>query len=121
MRENRYAITLHKESVVDTDRILMWKQLKQATIVGVSMVATVTTGSPTGITIDIQDDGSDVITALAANTALTPGTWISKAMGGTEEPVHVAAGSVMEVDLNLAGGSTPQAVIDVVIWLDEGE
>lgn len=86
------------------------------TIVGVTLCAEAFTGSPTGFNIDIQDDTVDVITAVAANTAGTPGEWKSTHFGGSNTPVAVAAGSVVEVDINLVAGSTPTADYDVTIF-----
>lgn len=110
------VISLSKSPLIDTDSVLDFIALEDMTIVGVSLCATVFSGSPTGFTIDIQDDGTDVIAALTANTALTPGTWKSVHMGGTEAPVHIAAGSEVEVDMNLTGGSSPTAEFTLVIW-----
>ena len=110
------VINFHVSPIVATDSVIDFSALEDMTIVGVSLCATVFTGTPTGCTIDIQDDGTDVIAAITADTALTPGTWKSVHMGGTEAPVHIVAGSEVEIDLNLAGGSTPTAAIDVVIW-----
>jgi len=109
-------ISLQVPALEDADSVVGFEALEDMTIVGVSVNATVFTGSPTGFTIDIQDDGTDVIAATAANTALTPGTWQSVHMGGTEAPVHIAAGSEVEIDLNLTGGSSPTATFTVMIW-----
>jgi hypothetical protein len=91
------------------------------TILGVSLCAEAFTGTPTGFNIDIQDDGSDVITAVAANTAGTPGTWCTPALGGSQTPVHIAAGSDVEIDVNFSGGSSPTADYTIVLYvtLDE--
>lgn len=86
------------------------------TIVGVTVCAEAFTGSPTGFNIDIQDDTVDVITAVAANSAGTPGEWKSTHFGGSNAPVFVAAGSVVEVDINLTAGSSPTADYDVTIY-----
>ena len=86
------------------------------TIVGVSVAAEAFTGSPTGFNIDIQDDDVDVITAIAANTAGTAGEWKSTHFGGSNAPVVVAAGSEIEVDVNLVAGSAPTADYDVTIY-----
>jgi hypothetical protein len=86
------------------------------TIVGVTVCAEAFTGSPTGFNIDIQDDTVDAVTAVAANTAGTPGEWKSTHFGGSNTPVAMAAGSVMEVDVNLVAGSTPTADYDVTIF-----
>jgi len=115
------TIGLHHEAIVATNGIICFSALEEMTVVGVSLCASLFSGSPTGCTIDIQDDTADVITAITANTALTPGTWKSVHMGGTNAAVVIAAGSVVEIDLNLAAGSTPTAVIDVVIWYLAGD
>jgi len=110
------VISFHHEAIADTDSVIDFSALEAMTIVCVSLCASVFTGTPTGFDIDIQDDGTDVITAIAANTALTPGTWKTAHMGGTETPVTIAAGSEVEIDVNLTGGSSPTAKFDVVIW-----
>ena len=110
------VLAFEKAPLADADSVIAFQALEAMTIVGVSLEASVFTGSPTGFTIDIQDDGTDVIAAVAANTALTPGTWKSVHMGGTNAPVHIAAGSEVEIDLNLTGGSSPTATFTVVIW-----
>lgn len=110
------VLPFHVAPLAAADSVINFKALEAMTIVGVSLCATVFTGTPTGFTVDIQDDASDVIAAITANTALTPGTWLTPHMGGTETPVTIAAGSVVEVDLNLTGGSTPTAEFDVVIY-----
>jgi hypothetical protein len=86
------------------------------TIVGVSLWPEAFTGTPTGFNVDIQVAAADVITAVAANTAGTPGEWKSTHLGGTNTPVAVAAGSVVEVDVNLTAGTTPTADYEVVIF-----
>ena len=98
------------------DGAIEFEALEDMTIVGVSLCAEAFTGSPTGFDVDVQDDGTDVITAVAANTAGTPGTWKSAHMGGAEAPVHVAAGSSVEVDVNLTGGSSPTADFTLLIY-----
>ena len=110
------TLTFQVPALADADSVVGFEALEDMTIVGVSLNATVFTGSPTGFTIDIQDDGTDAIAAITANTALTPGTWQSVHMGGTNAPVHIAAGSEVEIDLNLTGGSSPTATFTVVIW-----
>lgn len=61
------------------------------------------------------------ITAIAANTAKTVGTWVSKHFGGSNAPVHLARDSVLDVDINLTGGSTPTADYTIVLWALVGE
>jgi hypothetical protein len=100
----------------DADGVIEFEALEGMTIVGVSLCAEAFTGSPTAFTVDIQDDGSDVIAAVTASTAGTPGTWKTPHMGGTETPVEIAAGSSVEVDVNLADGSTPTADFTLLIY-----
>ena len=61
---------------------------------------------------------SGLETASAANTAGTPGTWLTPALGGSETPVHIAAGSDMEVDVNL-DSDTVDATLVLYVTLDE--
>ena len=110
------VLSFHVAPLAAASSVIDFQTLEDMTIVGASLCATVFTGTPTGFNVDIQDDGTDVITAIAANTALTPGTWKTAHMGGTQTPVHIAAGSEVEVDLNLTGGSTPTAEFDLVIY-----
>jgi hypothetical protein len=104
------------EAQDDADGVVEFEALEDMTIVGVSLCAEAFTGTPSGFTVDIQDDGSDVITGVAANTAGTPGTWKTPHIGGSETPVHVAAGSSVEADVNLSGGSSPTADFTLLIY-----
>jgi len=87
------------------------------TVLGVSLCAEAFTGTPTAFTVDIQDDATDVITAVTASTAGTPGTWYTPCFGGTETPVRIAAGSDVEVDVNLTAGSTPTADFTLILYV----
>jgi hypothetical protein len=55
-----------------------------------------------GLTMDVHDDGSEIIAGLAMATKNAPGEWISTHAGGTQTPVAIAAGSEMTVDFNAA-------------------
>ena len=116
MSEVMRTLGFHVSPIAATDSVVDFQALEDMTIVGVSFCAEALTGTPTATTIDIQDDGTDVIAAITASTALTPGSWKSVHMGGTNAPVHIVAGSEVEVDLNLTAGSTPTAAFSVVIW-----
>jgi len=70
------------------------------------------------LTVDINDDGSAAISAIAAATKATPGTWKSVHMGGANAPVFIAAGSVVSLDANSAAADTR---IHVQIWALAGE
>lgn len=86
------------------------------TLVGVTLCAEAFTGSPTGFSVDVQDDGSDVVTAVAANSAGTAGSWLTAHLGGSQSAVAIAAGSEVEIDVNFTGGSSPTADYDVTLW-----
>jgi len=58
------------------------------------------------LTVDINDDGSGVITAIACATAATPGTWKSTHIGGTNTPVRIDKDSVISLDANSAAANT---------------
>lgn len=58
------------------------------------------------VTVDIQDDGTDIVTAVAVVAAATPGVWNSKNFGGVEDPVLLAGSSVLEIDVNNADANT---------------
>jgi hypothetical protein len=114
--EQMRVLSFTIEAQDDADGAIEFEALEAMTIVGVSLCAEAFTGTPTGFSIDIQDDGADVITAVAANTAGTPGTWKSAHLGGTNSAVEIAAGSCVEVDVNLTGGTSPTADFTLVIW-----
>jgi hypothetical protein len=71
-----------------------------------------------GATMDIQDDGSDIVTAIDAAVHLVPGEWISTHCGGTETPVVIVAGSDLELDFNSAAATTR---FDVILLFLQGE
>lgn len=121
MNERLVVFSFDAQAQVTANGVHEFVALKQMTIVGVSLCAEAFTGTPTGFNIDIQDDGTDVITAVAAGTAGTPGTWKSTAIGGANAPVVVAADSSVEIDVNLTAGSTPTADYHVDIWALIGE
>jgi hypothetical protein len=69
-------------------------------------------------TIDIQDDGTDIVTAIDASDHDVPGEWISTHCGGAETPVAIAAGSEIEIDVN-SGAATTR--FDTTLWFLTGE
>lgn len=71
-----------------------------------------------GLTIDINDDGTGVVTAVDCSDLDVPGTWKTKHMGGTETPVTIAAGSKVSLDANSAAANTR---VHVEIWALTGE
>jgi hypothetical protein len=58
-----------------------------------------------GATMDLHDDGTAIIAALACATKDAPGEWAAKGYGGTNAPVAIAAGSEMTVDFNSAANA----------------
>lgn len=71
-------------------------------IVGVSVAPL---EDDTGATLDVDDDGSNVISAVDASDANVPGTWFTTELGGTNTPVRVASGSLVSFDMNNAAVS----------------
>ncbi len=120
---NEYLVTFcfTVEAQAAADNVHEFTIPRQMTIVGISLCAEAFTGSPTGFSIDVVDDGSHVISAVAANTAGTPGTWLSKHYGGSNDPVAIAASSVVGVDVNFTGGTSPTADYTLIIWALMGE
>ena len=53
-----------------------------------------------GATLDILDDGTDIITGIDVSDHDVPGEWISTHMDGANAPVEVAAGSKLSIDIN---------------------
>jgi hypothetical protein len=60
----------------------------------------------TGLTLDINDDGSDAITGIDCADKQDPGEWISTHFGGSNDPVYVAADSELSFDANSAAAAT---------------
>ncbi len=78
------------------------------------------TGTPSAFNVDVNVGETTAVTALAANTAATPGEWKTGHLGGSKVAVAIAAGDTVTLDVNLVGGSTPTADYDVHLWLLEG-
>ena len=116
MSDRMVTFTFSSQAQADADGVHTLYAPLGLTLVGVSVTAEAFTGAPVGFNVDIQDDGADIVTAVAANSAGTPGTWLSTHLGGSETPVAIAAGSEVEVDVNLMGGSAPTADYDVTLW-----
>lgn len=116
MFHNLIAINVSNQGQDDADGVHQLVAPVGMTLVGVVLCAEAFTGTPTGFNIDVQDDTTDIVTAVAANTAKTEGTWYTPIFGGTNTPVEIAAGSNIEIDVNLTGGSTPTADYDCTLW-----
>jgi len=72
----------------------------------------------TGLTMDINDDGTAIVAALSCADKDVPGEWISTHCGGTQTPVAIAAGSEMTLDFNNAANANR---VDVVMLFLSGE
>jgi hypothetical protein len=56
-------------------------------------------------TMDINDDGSEIIADIDATDKDVPGEWASVHAGGTNAPIAIAAGSEMTLDFNDAAAA----------------
>jgi len=121
MSDRLVVFTFTAEAQADADGVHQFKTPNALTVVGVDVVAEAFTGTPTGFTVDIQDDGTDVITAVSAPTAKTVGTWRSTHFRGSNDPVTIAAGSTVDIDINLAGGTSPKADYTITLYGLMGE
>jgi len=72
----------------------------------------------TGLTLDVHDDGTAIVSALSCADADVPGEWSSVHTGGTNSPVRIAAGSEISFDLNAAANAN---VVQVVLWVLVGD
>ena len=61
----------------------------------IEYVTAVPSTNDAGATLDIEDDGTAVIAGIDVSTAATPGEWKSTAVGGTNAPVSITAGSAI--------------------------
>lgn len=104
------------KAVAATANYHKWAAQTGITVVGISLCAASFGGAPSGFNIDLNDDGAGVITAVAANSAGTVGEWKSTAPGGSNDVVQVARGSVLSIDINFSGGSSPNADYTLVIF-----
>lgn len=105
MNERLIEIALEAGEVGVTlgDAYKYYTTLVPLTIVGVVCSAS---ANDADLTVDINDDGSAAISAIACATAATPGTWKSTHIGGTQTPVYVAKDSVISLDANNAAANT---------------
>lgn len=115
-------VTCINVSIVDPDEsaasgaLAAYKYIPfDMTIIAVSVASLEDDGSAT---IDINDDGTGVIEAIDASDKDVPGTWKSTHVGGTNDPVFVAAGSELTFDVNSGAAANRH---DVDIWALIGE
>lgn len=88
--------------------------------IGATIVAV--TASPNvddaGLTIDVNNAGTELIAGVDCSDQNVPGSWISTHLGGTNTPVRIAADTVLNLDANNAAANT---MVNVVIWMLVGE
>lgn len=68
-------------------------------------------------TLDIDTGATAIITALTCADKDVPGEWISTHMGGSETPVAITAGSVLNFDFNDAAAANR---FDIVMLMLQG-
>lgn len=81
------------------------------TIVAISCAPQVDDG---GLTVDVDDDGTNVISGIDGNDVNVPGRWGTPGYGGTNAPVHIAADSKVSFDVNNAAAATA-VYVDMLI------
>lgn len=81
------------------------------TIVAISVAPQV---DDAGLTVDVDDDGSNVISGIDGSDADTPGTWGTPGYGGTNAPVKIAANSKVSFDVN-SGAAATAVFVDMLI------
>ena len=114
MLETQREINLAIDTQADADGVAghyVEKAFKLRKI-GVFANATGITGSPTAATIDVQDDGTDIVAAHDIS---------SNGITELSTPKYVAAGSLLEIDLNFTGGSSPAFSGNIILIGDLGE
>lgn len=70
-----------------------------------------------GATMDIQVATADVVTAIDASDQDVPGEWSTPHTGGTNTPVAIPAGSLVELDFNNAANGNR---FDAILWVLSG-
>lgn len=105
-----FNITDPDETAASGALAAYWYVPFNITIVGVSAAPL---EDDAGADIDINDDGTAVISAVDASDKDAPGTWLSTHLGGSNSPVHVAAGSELTIDVNDAAAANR---FDVVVY-----
>ena len=66
-------------------------------------------GGSVTATIDLQDDATDITGAVAIDIGTDGITALAT-------PQRIAADSVVELDVNLTGGTTPTVTGEIVLW-----
>ena len=104
MNERLGVIPFRLDSQGDADGVAGVYVPRDFLLTGISVFVSIS-GSPSAATADIQDDGVDIVTgeSIAAN--------------GLKDvtDANIAGGSVVEVDLNFTGGSSPAATGEIAL------
>lgn len=92
------------------------------TLPNIPMTLVHVSGYPTvddaGLTMQVQDDGTDILAAALdiADTDAAPAEYKSKHLGGTNDPIAIAGGSVIELDFaNAAVDTRVQFVLTFLV------
>lgn len=95
-----------------------------AMFVGASFHVEGLSGSPTNVIFDIGggSDGTTAIKAAAATlTAAGCAEYLTRHLGGANDPYALSDGDWLAIDVNFTDGSTPKADYEIVLWLLMGE
>ena len=106
MNERLILIPFYLDGQADADGVAGHYIPEAFLLTHISHFVTVLGGSVTA-DIDVQDDGTDAVTAQSIDT---------NAITELTTPVRFAADSVIEIDLNLAGGTTPTVTGEIGLW-----
>jgi hypothetical protein len=122
---NAIPISLKFHTQAAGNALCGFEALEDLTLVGASLSLDAVTGTPTAVTMDVNDDGAGIagFTAVSVGTtagAVTP-VKTTHYGGAVAIPADIAAGSEVDVDLNFSGGSSPTAGGTVVLWVLPGK
>lgn len=59
----------------------------------------------TDAAMDINNDGTEIVADIDASDKDVPGEWATVHAGGSETPIHIAAGSELTLDFNDAAAA----------------
>lgn len=118
--EQLVAICLRREVAAAGDVVAGFEIPVGAKLVGLSGSLDAVTGSPSAVTIDVNDDGAGITGFTAVGLGATAGVCTQVKTthlgGAVAVPAEIAAGSEIDIDVNITGGSTPTAGVTVVLW-----
>ena len=97
-------------SQADADGAVVYTDRNNLTIVGYSVGGTVG-GAPSAATIDIQEGGTDVETALDISTY---------GYFDLDDPVLIDAQTAIDIDVNFTGGTSPTFTGNITLFTLRG-